>query len=192
VSAEQIAIAVENLILLGFLLWLLYGPWQETVTAILRSNLFKIRDEIFDMAADGDGISFDHPAYLEIRDRLNGMIRYACMFTWPRFLLLALTAKPKSSNSIDHLLDGIEDQEARKRIRKKLDSAFETVIGTMILRSPLLVVSIMIAVPLIIVIHLMHPMRLKRLYWRVLKPVRYEAELVSHLPVDSKMPGLAG
>lgn len=181
-NAEQIAIAVENLILLGFLLWLLYGPWQETVTAILRSNLFKIRDEIFDMAADGRGLSFDDPAYQQIRQSINGMIRHACLFTWPRFLLLALLLPPESPNSIDSSFDQIEDPGARKRIRKLMDQAYEVVVGTMLLRSPVFMIVLMLLGPLLMIKLLMDRAALKRHYWRLLNIVRQDAAAVSSLP----------
>ena len=41
-----------------------------------RQNMFAIRDELFDFAADGN-IAFDHPAYMMLRNQMNGFIRYA-------------------------------------------------------------------------------------------------------------------
>ena len=41
-----------------------------------RQQLFALRDELFDLAADGE-IPFDSPAYLLLRSTINGFIQYA-------------------------------------------------------------------------------------------------------------------
>lgn len=41
-----------------------------------RQSVFRLRDELFDYAADGN-VSFDHPAYRTLRDTMNGYIRFS-------------------------------------------------------------------------------------------------------------------
>lgn len=41
-----------------------------------RQSLFKLRAELFELAADGK-IAFDHPAYTQLRSTFNGLIRVA-------------------------------------------------------------------------------------------------------------------
>jgi hypothetical protein len=51
-----------------------------------RQKMFAVRDELFDFAAAG-GISFDDPAYLLLRQQMNGMIRYGHQITVFRTLI---------------------------------------------------------------------------------------------------------
>lgn len=54
-----------------------YG-WSQFMLDMYRQRLFSIRDELFDLAARGDRrLSFDHPAYIELRGSLNTSIRFA-------------------------------------------------------------------------------------------------------------------
>ncbi|WP_022949552.1 hypothetical protein [Methylohalobius crimeensis] len=180
-TPENFAVIIENLILFGLLLWLIYGPWQNTVTDITRQKLFEIRDEIFDMAAKHDGISFDDPAYQEIRDFLHSMIRHAHLLTWPRFLLLALMNRNEASG-INDLLADIKSEDARNAIREKMRLAIENVIGAMVLRSPILLTIGMLATPIILAIRLIDRTNLDRWYGRIEKPIAREISHTVSLP----------
>src|SRR5271163_2245134 len=59
-----------------------------------RQDMFAIRDELFDYAADGN-ISFDHPAYTLLREQMNGFIRYGHDLTVFRFVMMSLVVKIK-------------------------------------------------------------------------------------------------
>ncbi len=58
-------------------LWVLwYFFLKEQRVDRYREELFALRDELFDMAADGE-LKFHHRAYCELRLLLNGMLRFA-------------------------------------------------------------------------------------------------------------------
>jgi hypothetical protein len=59
-----------------FLLWLLAQCWRTYRLDTIRQKLFALRDELFD-CADRGMIAFEHPAYRIVRERINGMIRFA-------------------------------------------------------------------------------------------------------------------
>jgi len=68
------------------------GRWLYRSVAILyfRQALCALRDDLFDLAADGI-VRFDDPAYVMLRTALNGLIRYADTLNWLTFLGLSVT-----------------------------------------------------------------------------------------------------
>jgi len=59
------------------LLWaMFYLSVRSYLVDHLRQKLFAIRDDLFDFAAD-DGVAFDDPAYVRLRQDLNNLIRFA-------------------------------------------------------------------------------------------------------------------
>lgn len=54
---------------------LFFWPWRQYRLDYFRLRLFVLRDELFDLAADG-AIPFDHPAYELLRNSLNSNIRF--------------------------------------------------------------------------------------------------------------------
>ena len=58
---------------LVYVFFWLYQPYRLDK---YRDNLFTLRAELFDLAANGK-IPFDHPAYVILRDTMNGSIRFA-------------------------------------------------------------------------------------------------------------------
>lgn len=80
-------------------LWAIwYYLWKPQRVDIFRQKLFALRDELFDIAANGE-VSFDDPAYTRLRFLLNGMIRYAHRISFPLLLIsmMALKDEPESS-----------------------------------------------------------------------------------------------
>lgn len=59
----------------------------------LRQKLFAIRDDLFDFAADG-GIDFAEPAYRQLRDDLNSLIRFADKVSFLRLVLARFVKLP--------------------------------------------------------------------------------------------------
>ncbi len=183
-NVEIAATVIENGILLGLLLWLIYGPWQETVADILRQKLFEIRDELFDLASEREDFTFDSPAYRELRNTLNGMIRHAHFITWPRFLIFGWLTRRYQANesSLMDLIQSIEDPQLRDRVRHKIQAAVHAMIVSMILRSPILMGVLMLGFPVLIFWHLLSPMRLQRAYLAIAKTAAREAEFTASLP----------
>ena len=71
--------------------------WKEYCLDVFRHNLFALRDELF-IYAGGGKISFQHPAYRMLRDRMNSSIRYGHELTLSR-LLLAMVMVPHKEES---------------------------------------------------------------------------------------------
>jgi len=78
-----------------FTLVIFYACLRAYYLDALRQKLFALRDELFDFAAD-DGINFSDQAYLELRQDLNSLIRFAHKISMFRFLLASWTATPAS------------------------------------------------------------------------------------------------
>src|SRR5436309_1296780 len=83
-------IILASVLGLAGLWYLLSFRWHEYRLDSFRDDLFCLRDRLFMFAAE-DGISFDHPAYAILRERMNVLIRYAHEFTLTRFLIIAAT-----------------------------------------------------------------------------------------------------
>ena len=67
--------AIGGLSLLGLWVWFFWLYRDYRVDAY-RQRVFALRNELWDYAAAGH-ISFDDPAYLVVRNRMNGLIRFA-------------------------------------------------------------------------------------------------------------------
>jgi len=68
-------------------LWyFLSSRWPEYRLDSFRDDIFRLRDKMFMFAAE-ENISFQHPAYTILRERMNVLIRYAHEFKLTRFLI---------------------------------------------------------------------------------------------------------
>lgn len=73
-----------------YLLWfLLFFCFRSYRLDFVRDQLFQVRNELFDYAATG-AISFDAPAYWMLRQRLNGLLRFAHTMTFVRLVIALL------------------------------------------------------------------------------------------------------
>jgi hypothetical protein len=70
---------------------------KEYRVAAFRERLFSLREQLFTIAVQGK-MSFDDPAYSELRSLINGMIRFAHRIT---FLTLVTSARNHASNAAD-------------------------------------------------------------------------------------------
>ncbi len=96
----QLITALESVIGLLVLWVFVFVFWKDYCLDVFRQNLFSLRDELFLYAAKGD-ISFQHPAYRMLRERMNILIRYGHEFTLTRFLLsLAILSSHSDSDSV--------------------------------------------------------------------------------------------
>jgi cbb3-type cytochrome oxidase subunit 3 len=69
-----------------------------------RQSVFALRDELFDYAAKGK-ISFNHPAYITLRNLMNGYIRFSHRISLVQVLLLTYSSwdkeyKPKTFDDV--------------------------------------------------------------------------------------------
>jgi hypothetical protein len=67
------------------------SPLHSQSVDELRSHLFSLRDEMFLYALDHGLLS--NPAYCELRNEMNGLIRYAHKLTITQVLILTITSK---------------------------------------------------------------------------------------------------
>lgn len=92
------------------LTWLWFGPLAALRRDDYRSDIRSIRDGLFDFMLEG-GYSFESPAYREVRQTLNGMLRWSNVINGPKFLIsFYYSAKYGDSNSgAPCLLDDCDD-----------------------------------------------------------------------------------
>lgn len=72
---ELISTVLTGGLILGFW-WLLFFEGRDYWIDRTRQTLFRIRDDLFDHAAEGKGITFDDEAYGIARTTINGMIQF--------------------------------------------------------------------------------------------------------------------
>lgn len=75
-DTEALTNLIASFLVLVFLCYLAFGVYQRYRVDRFRHDLFVLRDELFDRAADGY-IGFDNSAYILMRTLMNGYIRYA-------------------------------------------------------------------------------------------------------------------
>jgi hypothetical protein len=66
--------------------------WRDYRLDAFREDLFELRDRMFLYAAQGN-ISFSHPAYALLRNRMNVLLRYAHGFTLTSLFIVGMTGK---------------------------------------------------------------------------------------------------
>lgn len=128
--------ALEILASIGIGLWLFYGPWRLLVIEMSRQGLFELRDEIFDLGAEGK-IQFSSAEYLKIRDTFNSMIRLNHLFGLG--ILLWLPNKPKDAKGMEDWLNEMNESSVANILRAKYHQAVVVMVTSLIFRSlPLL------------------------------------------------------
>ncbi len=97
-------------------LWIGYGyMYKRTRADRLREDLFTIRDELFDYMWQ-HRLSYDLPAYQQMRDFLNGGIRFSEQLSLIPVLLLAYLlrgVRPHKKFSLQEAIKEIDDPETR-------------------------------------------------------------------------------
>jgi len=134
--------ALQGLLAVGFLLLLLYGPWQWVCTDCARQLVFERRDAVFDLAADGK-LSFESYEYRTIRRTLERSIRFAHELTLPRFLTFTLalsSVEVEKKSELRQAIERIEDEATRKSVEQLVFEAHKALILMMLAKSPLAMV----------------------------------------------------
>lgn len=134
--------ALITLILLAALLVLFYGPWQDFCTEFARQMIFRRRDKLFDLAADGR-LDFASEEYRALRSSLENLIRFAHEVTWPHIAILLFVAKRHRaevySNSFGPLpsqaVARIKDPETRAIAAQLVDESMTALLVVILLRS---------------------------------------------------------
>jgi hypothetical protein len=85
-TIAQLTVALESAVGLLILWVFVFIFWKDYCLDIFRDHIFTLRDDLFLYAAHGN-ISFEHPAYRMLRERMNLSLRFAHEFTLTRFFL---------------------------------------------------------------------------------------------------------
>lgn len=128
-------------IVIVFALVLLYlGPWQSVCTAYARQVIFEKRDQLFDMAADGE-LRFESQEYREIRSSLEMLIRFAHDATLLNFLVVRphLT-KPSSRRPSEQsrYVNGIGNPVVRNKVERLVSEAQIAIVSMIVAKSILI------------------------------------------------------
>jgi hypothetical protein len=135
--------ALVGIVTASLLVWVIYGPWQMTCTDQARCRLFSLRDQVFDIAADGR-LSFDSVEYQEVRTALNLMIRYShrlTLFRLAAMLVVRSGRKAHAGSDIRQVIEAIEDVATRNEVQAIMANAMGVVFSMLVLKSPFLFVS---------------------------------------------------
>ncbi len=87
--------------------------YRKTRLDIFRSDLFAVRDELF-LDAARRGVGFQDPAYTDLRNSINGLIRFAHQFHLTSIVLIVLFTRndPEQKSALD-AISGIADPERK-------------------------------------------------------------------------------
>lgn len=155
--------ALVALIALGGIGLIFYGPWQKWCEEYARQSVFKIRDEIFDLAADGQ-LSFDDPAYKHLRDSLNSVIRFAHGITIPSIIVMEIGAikSEQKESTFSKAIQSLEDHDLRAKLFEKQSRVLDAVCFLAVMRSaPGLVLFVILAGWFILNHRALRPLRRK-------------------------------
>lgn len=114
--AEEQHLRIVQAFLAVGVLWVWYVfMYKRTRADRFREDLFTIRDELFDYMWQ-HGLSYDLPAYRQMRDMLNGGIRFSEQLNLMPVLLVSYLVRDVDSNkefSLKKALKEIDDPETR-------------------------------------------------------------------------------
>lgn len=85
-TTSELQITIGSGLSLIVLVLVTFKLWPNQRVDMFRQNMFALRDELFDFAADGN-VAFEEPAYILLRQLMNGFIRYAHNLTPYRILM---------------------------------------------------------------------------------------------------------
>ena len=153
-TPSELSVIVQSTLTLILLAFIMFVWWPEQRVDLFRQQMFALRDELFDFAMGGN-IGFDDPAYLRLRDLMNGFIRYAHNVTPYRTLMSFLRWKytagePVSEWSVlwEQALKEVLDQDTKAKLQEFHSRASLLVVGQLVL-SPGLLITL---VPLLILV----------------------------------------
>ena len=141
-TLEETARALHLSIGLLLLWFLLFWCWRGYRIDAFRQRLFSLRDKLFDYAANGS-VSFDEPAYMMLRNRINGMIRFADCIAFPRIVwtIVAVRVLPKplvSKNQWDQALNLVSSADVRGEMKRLHLRMLVLVVKHLVTGSPIL------------------------------------------------------
>lgn len=157
--------AFWTLVCVAVIAYLFYGPWQSVCTSYARQIVFEKRDAIFDIAVQG-GLDFKSTEYKAIRSSLEKSIRFAHELTLPRFFLyrwyLQKANLKQSSSDLAEAMNGIGDENTRRRVMRLVGEAHIALVLMMLAKSPL---TVAVAVGVVLISRFRGGVRRKLVAW---------------------------
>jgi hypothetical protein len=142
----NLATFLQSMVCLAVLGLLLLKLWSAARLDAFRQEMFTVRDELFDYAAEGK-ITFNSPAYRLLRQMLNGFIRYGHQLTFFRVAMTALEIKlvdprfsPAWSDNWEKALGEITDKNVQEHLKGLHDRAMNCVTERVVTGSPFLLI----------------------------------------------------
>jgi hypothetical protein len=111
-------IALKSIVGLIALWIFVYYLWRDYRLDSFRDDVFSIRDQMFVFAANGN-ITFDHPAYTILRNRMNVLLRYGHAFTLTRLVLIKLTHPLLKNDLMEKWESAVEQLPVETQVRMK-------------------------------------------------------------------------
>jgi hypothetical protein len=153
-TAADLSMIVQSTLTLILLAFIMFVWWPAQRVDLFRQQMFALRDELFDFAMN-ENIDFDDPAYLHLRDLMNGFIRYAHNITPYRTLMSFLRWKYTAGEPVgewsvlwEQALKDVPNQDAKTKLQEFHSRASLLVVGQLML-SPGLLITL---VPLLILV----------------------------------------
>lgn len=153
-STAELGVAIQSLLSLIVLVIVVFSLWPAQRVDLFRQQMFALRDELFDFAADGN-ISFEDPAYVLLRQLMNGFIRYAHNLTPYRTLMTFLKWKYFSRDPLtswsqpwNTALSNLADQGVKERLQE-FHNKTAVLVGGQLLLSPGMLIFV---VPIVVVL----------------------------------------
>lgn len=135
---KDIVLVFESLLCAALIVWFFSRPWQRLWTNISRQHLFELRDQLFDMAAE-QRIDFSDTAYCQLREHLNGFIRFAHKITLGSLIvgIVCLESRTREKYNIEKTIENITDENVRHDMRVIFRKSVFILLRHMAIRSPL-------------------------------------------------------
>jgi hypothetical protein len=151
-NAAELSIVIQSLLTLIVLSFVIFALWPGQRIDLFRQQMFALRDDLFDFAADRN-ISFDDRAYVLLRELMNGFIRYAHNLTPFRVLMSFLHWKCTSrepvgnwTESWNEALNQVEDRDVRDKLQLFHSRVTDLVLGQLVLSPGALIIGIPVLV----------------------------------------------
>lgn len=170
--------AIETLLVIGILIWFFRGPWQNILVDITRQRLFEFRDGVFDICLE-EKLDFDSQEYIDIRDRLNKTIRFCHHAKISRLIALPSIkdGEMKESKGLLELISDLENSPLKQELEAKAIEIFSLLSLLIVLRSPFLLLIMLVISPLAMLYHLFGGHIKKIIFWvkqRIDKDINFE------------------
>jgi len=145
-NAEELSVAIQVLLSSIVFVFVLYSLWPRQRVDLFRQQMFTLRDELFDFALEGN-IDLNDPAYIQLRELMNGFIRYAHNLTAYRTLMSFLRWKCTSGEPVkgwatswEHALSNVQNKDIKAKLEGFRSKASMLVVSQIVLSPTLLVV----------------------------------------------------